>query len=144
MPEAIDQGIRRDHLIKALQDIQSEKGYLSRKDMEAVEKETRVPLVEVYGVATFYSEFKLNPPGKHKIKVCEGTACHVNKAKDLIEHLCEKLDVEVGETTKDGMYSLESVNCIGACAKAPAVMIDGEVHGNLTPEKLKEVLEGYG
>lgn len=126
--------------VEVLQDIQKEFGYLSRENLETVSNKLGMPLVELYGVATFYTQFKDKPEGKYKISICRGTACHVKKSDGLLEHLQKKLNVDPGETTKDRLFTLECVNCIGACAKAPAMMINDVVHGNLTVEKLDEVL----
>jgi NADH-quinone oxidoreductase E subunit len=134
---------KRACLIDALAEVQEKEGYISEDSMRKVQEKLEVPLVEIYGVITFYSEFKLIPSGRHTIKICKGTACHVKKADGLHEHLRDLFDVKPDGTTSDGRFTIEVVNCIGACAKAPAVMIDGEVYGELTCEKLDEVLEQY-
>ena len=133
----------RSDLIDVLEEIQEEFGFISEEHMRKVEQTLRVPLVEICSVVTFYSAFKLRPPGKHLIRVCKGTACHV-KRSDLIQACIEEeLDVEEGGTTRDGRFTLETVNCIGACAKAPAMMIDDKVYGELTKEKVEKILAGF-
>jgi len=126
-----------------LEDIQAEYGYISEENMRKVEQDLKIPLVDIYGVVTFYSAFKLKPSGKHTIKVCTGTACHVKKSDSLKEHLMKALSVKEGETTSDGKFTLELVNCIGACAKSPAMMIDEKVYGELTAKKIDSILKEY-
>ncbi|MBD3261233.1 MAG: NADH-quinone oxidoreductase subunit NuoE [Candidatus Altiarchaeales archaeon] len=133
----------RGDLIAALEAIQKEFGYLSSDHMRVVEQKLGVPLVDIHGVATFYSAFRLTPAGRHKIKLCMGTACHVKGSNTLKTYLEEKLKIKEGQVTEDGRFSLEYVNCIGACAKAPAMMIDGQVFGQLNQKKIEEVLEGF-
>ncbi|MCX8063588.1 MAG: NAD(P)H-dependent oxidoreductase subunit E, partial [Candidatus Hydrogenedentes bacterium] len=96
---------------------------------------------EVYGVASFYTQFKFNPPGKHIIQVCQGTACHVRGSKMLIDVVKQDLGIEPGQTTSDGEYSLERVACIGCCALAPAVVVDGNVHAQVTPALMRELIK---
>ena len=130
-------------LIDILSEIQEEYGYLSEENMRRIEQNLGIPLVDIYGVATFYSSFKFRPSGKHIIRVCKGTACHVKKA-DMIEGSIEEmLNVRNKETTEDGLFTLECVNCIGACAKAPNIMIDDTVYGELTKEKLEKIISEY-
>jgi len=133
----------RSELIDILEDIQGVFGFLSESNMRRVEQKLGIPLVDIYGVATFYSEFKLKPSGKHTIKICTGTTCHVKDSSQLHSYLEEKLNIRNGETTKDGLFTLECVNCIGACAYAPAMMVDKEVFGQLTKEKIDEVLKKF-
>jgi NADH-quinone oxidoreductase subunit E len=133
----------RSDLIAVLEDIQETFGYVSEENMRALEAGLKIPLVEIYGVVTFYSAFKLKPSGRHIIKVCSGTACHVKRSDIIHTYLEEKLGVKDGQTTPDGRFTLESVNCLGACANAPTMMIDGEVFGQLTREKADKALEGF-
>jgi NADH-quinone oxidoreductase subunit E len=130
----------RSDLIALLEDIQSEFGYVSREHMQKIEQTLRIPLVDIYGVVTFYSAFKQSPPGKHVIKVCTGTACHVKRSDVVHTYLIEKLGIKDKETTSDGLFTLEPVNCLGACAYAPTMMIDEEVFGQLTAEKVDKIL----
>jgi NADH-quinone oxidoreductase E subunit len=129
-------------VIPALQNIQKEFGFLSEEHMELLSKKIKVPLSHISGVATFYSMFKLSPPGKYHISVCRGTACHVHNSAELVKFIEKKLSIKAGEITKDGKFSLECVNCIGACAKAPAMMINDVVYGNLTEKKIEQIING--
>lgn len=133
----------KPNVINILQNLQEEKGFLDRYEMLKISKSLDIPLIDLYGVATFYSLFKLEKQGKHLITVCSGTACHVKKSNKLTEELEKILNVKRGHTTEDGKFTLETVNCIGACARAPAIMIDEEVYGELTPKKLKSIIDKY-
>jgi NADH-quinone oxidoreductase subunit E len=133
----------RDDLIEVLSDVQDQFGFISEDNMRRIQEALKIPLVEIYGVVTFYSGFKLKPSGKHIIRVCTGTACHVKRGDIIHSYLRDKLGVSDGETTRDGKFTLEAVNCLGACAYAPALMIDDEVFGNLTRDKVDEVLGRY-
>lgn len=133
----------RSDLIDALEEIQALRGYVSMADMKAIEEEMEIPLVEIHGVVTFYSEFKLKPAGRHTLRICKGTACHVKGADSIQEAIEEALKITSGEVTEDGRFSIQEVNCIGACAKAPAVMIDDTVHGELTVEKIRKIISEY-
>ncbi len=139
----VEFGVERDPsmLIKALQNVQSEKGYIPLEDALKVSEYLGVPLTTVYGVATFYELFKLEPRGKHIIRVCQGTACHVKGGKAIVDFLRDYLKLDGKETTDDGMFTLERVACLGACAMAPVVEIDGKVYGKMTPEKVKEIVD---
>lgn len=127
-------------LIQILNDIQVEEGYLPRKSIDAISSELKIPLSKIYGVITFYEHFKLIKPGKHTVTVCMGTACFVKGAKQLIQTIENTLGIQTGETTEDGKFSARRVACLGCCALAPVVQIDGEVHGQMTPAKLQKVL----
>lgn len=129
-------------LVPLLQDIQEQKGYLPREDLEQVARALKLSLNTIYGVATFYTQFQLEPQGKHTISVCTGTACHVKGSAALLTLLEKHLGIKAGETTPDQQFSLQSVRCIGACSLAPAVMIDNVVHGNMTEEGLLALLKG--
>lgn len=131
----------RNDLIPMLQAVQHEYGYLSDTAMAEIAKYVGVPESSVYGVATFYSQFYFEPRGEHEIKVCLGTACHVRGALQLIDSMERELDVKCGGTTCDQKFSLERVNCVGACALAPVVMVDDKVYGRMEAKKVKEVLE---
>ncbi|MBN2250535.1 MAG: NADH-quinone oxidoreductase subunit NuoE [Candidatus Altiarchaeota archaeon] len=133
----------RSDLIDILEDIQETFGYISGENMRLIEQRLKIPLVDVYGVVTFYSAFKLKPLGRHTIKICKGTACHVKKADLVQEWIEELLDIKEGETTADGRFTMECVNCIGACAKAPNIMIDEEVYGNLSKEKVGGIIRKF-
>ena len=133
-------GGHRDSLISILQDIQSEYHYLPEDALREVSRALDIPLIQVYGVATFFKAFSLEPRGKHIVSVCMGTACHVRGAPAVLDELKRRLDIEAGETTQDGEYTMETVNCLGACALGPVVVIDGKYSGQMTPGKVKKVL----
>ena len=130
-------------LVSILQDVQSEFYYLPRDVIELVSQELAVPLSQVYGVATFFKAFSLKPRGRHLINVCLGTACHVRGATRILDKLQRDLDVMPGETTRDSRFTLETVNCVGACALGPMVIVDGKYHGQMVPGKVKAVLDKY-
>ena len=130
----------RDSLISILQDIQSEYHYLPESSLRAVSTQLGLPLVQVYGVATFFKAFSLKPRGRHMVSVCAGTACHVRGAPALLDELIRRLGIEPGDTTEDMQFSLEAVNCLGACALGPIMVVDGEYHGQMSPGKVKKVL----
>ncbi|HCP32561.1 TPA: NADH-quinone oxidoreductase subunit NuoE [Candidatus Acetothermia bacterium] len=130
-------------VIPLLQQIQNRYGYLSESNLEHVSEYTHVPLSSIYGVATFYSQFRLSRPGKHLIRVCQGTACHVLGAGKIMAHFQEQLEIEENETTTDGLFTLESVRCLGCCSLAPAMMIDDETYGRLTRDTVDEILSSY-
>ncbi|MCG8566394.1 MAG: NAD(P)H-dependent oxidoreductase subunit E [Desulfobacterales bacterium] len=121
-----------EYLIGLLQDIQEQQGYISREAMASASEHTRVPLTQAYSVATFYQSFRLEPPGEHEIKVCLGTACHLKGGQDLVDGLSRDLKVAPGETTDDMMFTLSTVNCVGACAIAPVAIVDEEYHASAT------------
>ncbi len=129
-------------LIPVLQKIQSEYGYLQEETINLVAERMNISTSEIVGVATFYSQFRLKPIGEHLIKVCCGTACHVKGASKITEAFSKKLDVEVGSTTEDTMFTLEEVACLGACSLAPIVTLDGDVHGNLVPGNVDKIIQG--
>ncbi|HZK25474.1 MAG TPA: NADH-quinone oxidoreductase subunit NuoE [Oscillospiraceae bacterium] len=129
--------------IPILQAIQEFYGYLPRQAMAYTAKQLKVPFSRVYGVATFYAQFHLTPRGENIIRVCQGTACHVRGASKIVEALKEQLGLDVGETSNDQKFTLESVACIGACGLAPVMMINNDTFGRLTAEKIKEILNNY-
>ena len=136
---------RRDKslLVDILQDIQAETGYLPREVLEETSHALDVPLSRVYGVATFFKAFSLKPRGRHLINVCMGTACHVRGAGKVLEQIEQELGIKTGETTPDFKYTLETVNCVGACALGPMVIIGEDYHGEMTPDTVSAVLENY-
>nr|WP_315102340.1 NADH-quinone oxidoreductase subunit NuoE [uncultured Fretibacterium sp.] len=138
-----DNRSRKGVLMPVLQDAQSRFGYLPREVLEIVSKELRVPMSEVYGVATFYSQFTFIPKGRHDISVCLGTACYVKGVETVMQALERELGIKAGETTPDLQFSITPTRCLGACGIAPVIAIDGEQHGNLTPEKVKATLDKY-
>jgi len=128
-------------VIPLLQQMQQDEGFVSEEAIEWVARYTGSSASAVYGVATFYSQFRLQRPGKHTIRVCEGTACHVLGIGAVLERLTEELGIQVGGTTADNLFTLESVRCLGCCSLAPAVMIDDETYGRVTPDSIIEVLK---
>jgi NADH:ubiquinone oxidoreductase subunit E len=134
-------GTRPFDVMEALQDIQEEFRYLPEKAMCQVSESLNVPLIEVFRLANFYQTFSLKPRGRHLLTVCEGTACHVQGSPKLVEEVLLQLDVERGETTQDGAFTVETVNCVGACALAPVVIIDGQYHAHITPAELRDLLQ---
>lgn len=130
-------------IIPLLQQIQEECGFISEEQIDQVAIATGASASAVYGVATFYSQFRLQPPGKHMIRVCEGTACHVLGAGDVLEALKMNLKIDVDETTADRQFTLESVRCLGCCSLAPAVMIDDETYGRVSRDRIGEILAPY-
>lgn len=134
----------KNELIPVLQDVQEELGYLPEEAMKKVSRFVRVPESKVFGVATFYARFHLNPRGKHIIRLCTGTACHVRGAKKVADKVEEALTVGVGETTEDMKFTYEQVACIGACGLAPVMTIDEKTFGKLDADKVKKTIEDYG
>ncbi|RJP70987.1 MAG: NADH-quinone oxidoreductase subunit NuoE [Ignavibacteriales bacterium] len=130
-------------LITLLQSAQDSYGYVPEKVIHYISELVGIPSSEIYGVLTFYSQFRLKPMGKNIIRICEGTACHVNGAKTVLSVLQDELGISVDETTDDGLFTLQSVACLGCCSLAPVMMINQETHGNLTTEKIKKVIKSY-
>ena len=133
-------GRERSSLIQLLQDIQDTYNWLSEEHLRQVADELGLPLSDIYGVASFYRALSLKPRGKHIIKVCKGTACHVRGAQLVADELARILDVEPGGTTEDMSYTLEIVNCVGACSMGPVVIVDGVYHAGVTPHTAKKLI----
>jgi len=131
------------NLIQILQDLQTEFNYLPEIVIGYIAKEMNMSEHNIYGVATFYSQFKFIEPGKHQIRVCMGTACHVLGAQSLQDKISRELNIQPGETTEDGEFSIESVYCLGCCALAPVMVIDENVYGNMTAAKVNKILRKY-
>ncbi|QNO13636.1 NADH-quinone oxidoreductase subunit NuoE [Alkalicella caledoniensis] len=134
---------KKGALIPVLQQAQDLYGYLPENVMAGIADGLDLPLSQVYGVATFYSQFHLKPRGKNIIRVCLGTACHVRGAAKILESIQKEINVEKGGTTEDLQFTLEPVACIGACGLAPVIMINDDTHGRLTPEAIPQILEQY-
>ena len=130
-------------LIPLLQDIQAVYGYVPAESIKLISKELSIYPVKIYGILTFYTQFYLTPRGKHTIKVCQGTACHVMGGKTILEHLSNKLGITEGGTTDDNMFSLERVACLGCCGMAPVVVIDGDYYGRCTIQEVGKLLDSY-
>lgn len=128
-------------LIETLQDIQQEHGYLSQIAMQSVSHGLGVPVIEVYRVASFYKAFRLKPAGKVVLTMCMGTACHVRSSRLILDQAMMQLGIRPGEVTADGLFSIERVNCLGACAMGPIVKENGSFHHHMTPAKLRKLIE---
>jgi len=126
-----------------LQDIQREFNYIPREAVKAISEYLLIPLSKLYGMATFYKALSLNPKGKYVIKVCDGTACHIRSSMVIVSELEKLLGIKAGEITPDGLFSIETVNCVGACALAPVMVINGVYHGKLTPQDIAGIINGY-
>ncbi|MCK4246004.1 NADH-quinone oxidoreductase subunit NuoE [Candidatus Bipolaricaulota bacterium] len=130
-------------VIPLLQEIQAHYGYISEANLTRVATYAHTPESTVYSVATFYSQFRLTRPGRYSIRICQGTACHVLGANSICEHLEEQLGVKMDETTGDGLFTLESVRCLGCCSLAPAMMIGDKIYGRLTRGKVDTIIGAY-
>jgi NADH-quinone oxidoreductase subunit E len=133
----------RDSLIPILQEIQDDEGWLSEKSLTEVGQHLNLPVSKIYGVATFYNQFRFQPKGKNHIQICRGTACHVLGSSNVQTELEKILKIKTDETTKDGLFSLEVVACIGACGLAPVISINGKFYAKVTAESVKEIIESY-
>ena len=136
-------GTGRDACIKILQEIQVAYGYLPAEALRYVTEQSRISLRQIYGVATFYEWFRFQPVGKHIIRTCRGTACHVNGAKHTTREVQNILKVKDRETTPDGLFTLESVACLGCCSLAPVMMIGSDVFGRLAPKDMRKIINEY-
>lgn len=130
-------------LMPILQQAQDIYGYLPIEVQKIISDETQIPMERIYGVATFYAQFALQPKGKYRISVCLGTACYVKGSQKIYEKLQDTLKIQSGECTPDGKFSLEACRCVGACGLAPVMMINEEVYGRLTPDHVQEILDKY-
>jgi NADH:ubiquinone oxidoreductase subunit E len=130
-----------NQLIEVLQDVQKNYGYISQEAMQAVSQGLGVPIMEVYRVASFYKAFRLKPSGKNVLTMCTGTACHVRGSRLLLDQATGQLGVKPGEVTSDGLFSVEHVNCLGACALGPIVTENGSYYHHMTPGKLRKLIE---
>jgi NADH:ubiquinone oxidoreductase subunit E len=136
-------GYEGSKIIQVLTDIQAQYNYLPRENLEYVSRQMKVPLGKVYSIATFYAAFSLTPRGEHMITVCSGTACFVRGVSDVLKRIEDRLGIKAGFTTEDNMFTLETVNCLGACALAPIVVVDGEYYGQTTVQKVDAILDKY-
>jgi NADH-quinone oxidoreductase subunit E len=133
--------ISRDSLIPILQKVQDDFGYLSEESVSVIGKYLNLPASKVYGLATFYNQFRFTPPGKYHIRVCDGTGCHLEGSGFLLKELEKSLGISDGETSRDGMFSLEVLSCIGACGHAPVISINGSYYSKLNKKKLNEIID---
>ena len=131
----------KQNLITILNEVQEKYGYIPKIAQLEIANYLKIPVAEVYGVITFYSRFTLNPKGKYNISICLGTACFVKGSKEILERAKEKLGIDEGQTTADGMFSLDTTRCVGACGLAPVFTVNNEVYGKATVKKLDEVLD---
>lgn len=136
-------GMKENHLVSILLDIQAEANFLPREILSYVAKKLGVPLSQVCRFATFYKVFSLKPRGRHVIKACLGTACHVRGAVKVLQSIERELGISTGDTTRDFRFTLETVNCLGACALGPLVVIDNDYHGQMKTTKVKKMLKDY-
>lgn len=136
-------GAKPTALMAILQDVQEAQGYLSEEALRRVAQRVGIELPQIYGVATYYRSLRLNPPGKHSIVACMGTACHVRSSARVLNALRQELGIEPGQTTPDRLFSLNSVNCLGACALGPVVVVDGRYYGRMTPLKARRLVQQY-
>ena len=134
---------KKEFLICILQDIQNRYEYLPKNALIHVSGKLDIPLIQIYGVATFFKAFSLTPRGGHTCTVCLGTACHVRGAEKVLDKVKRSLDIDVGETTKDMTFTLKTVNCLGACALGPMMVIDDDYHGHMTQNKIDTILKKY-
>ncbi len=133
--------IRAD-LIPILQEVQDRLGFISEEAVDRIAEFLDISINDVYGVATFYAQFRFSPPGKHQIRVCQGTACHVRGGTQIMQAVTKELGIGPGETTEDREYSLDRVACFGSCALAPVVVVDDKVYGRMNQKKAKELVRG--
>lgn len=131
----------KDNLIQILNEVQEHYGYIPENAQKVISEYLSIPMAEIYGVVTFYSRFTLKPKGKYHIAVCLGTACFVKGSEKILDRVKERLKIDVGETTKDGKFSLEATRCIGACGLAPVFTVNGEVYGKATVKMMDEILD---
>jgi len=136
-------GKKESAILAILQDIQTKEKYLPKEVLEQVSQKMRIPMTNIFRIATFYNALSIKPRGRHKIDVCLGTACHVRGGTKIIDKLSRDLGIQVGETTKDKQFTLESVRCVGCCSLGPVMVVDGNVFGRLTQEKVPRLLKEF-
>ena len=134
---------KRSSLIPFLQDIQDSFGYLSKEAIDELARLTDISVNEIYGVATFYTQFRFSPPGEHSVRVCQGTACHVRGGQQILNEVEQQLKIKAGQTTADGKFDLERVACLGCCALAPVIVVDDKVHAEVSVKKISSVFSQY-
>ena len=130
-----------EEVIQALQDVQRLHGYISKEDLKEISRNLGIAYSYTYAIATFYKTFSLTERGKYLIKVCDGTACHLKSSDNIVDEINRYLGIGTGETTSDQLFSLEQVNCLGACAMAPVISINEKIYGNLTRKKVREIID---
>ncbi len=135
---------KRGSVIPVLQKVQERIGYLPPEVMKRIGERLGVPPAQIFGVASFYAQFRLEPVGRYVVRVCHGTACHVQGAGTITDAVCDELGVSEGETTEDRKFTVESVACIGCCSLAPVIMIEDNTYGRLTPDEARRIVREYG
>lgn len=133
----------RDALIPILQEVQEAQGHLSRSAVTAIGERLNLPTSKIYGVATFYNQFRFSPQGQYHVQVCRGTACHVKGSAAVLDSLQRELGIDAGQTTRDGLFSLEVVACIGACGLAPVISVNGEFHAGVSTDSIPKIIKSY-
>jgi NADH-quinone oxidoreductase subunit E len=131
------------YTLAILQDVQREYGYIPREVMNSLSEYLNLPISKIYSISTFYKSLSLEVKGKYIIKVCDGTACHIRDSKTILDEIQELLGIKPGDTTQDGLFSIEIVNCLGACALAPVMVINGKYYGKMNKEKIKSIIDEY-
>lgn len=131
----------QDSLIPMLQEVQDELGYLSEASLTVISKHLNVSMSKIFGLATFYNQFRFQPKGVYHIKICNGTSCHIMGSQQLLKTIEDKLSIKPGQTSRNGKFSLEEVSCIGACGQSPALSINELYYGKLTTERLDEIID---
>ena len=134
---------KREYLIPILQEVQEKDGFISEEAVIKIGKHLNLSTSKIFGVATFYNQFRFEPQGKYNVQVCRGTACHVLGSATVLDELEKNLKIKAGQTSRDGLFSIEVVACIGACGLAPVIAINGEFYAKVTSESLKEIIEEY-
>lgn len=134
----------KKNILAMLQDIQRKYNYIPREAMDLLSEQLEVPLSKLYGIATFYKSLSLKPRGRNIIRVCDGTACHIRSSQLLIDEIEGLLGIKPGETSQDGEFTLETVNCLGSCALAPVMVINETYYGKVTPERLRDIISKCG
>ncbi|MCD4691104.1 NADH-quinone oxidoreductase subunit NuoE [bacterium] len=135
---------RPGSVIPVLQKVQERVGYLPLEVMRRIGERLDIPPAQIFGVASFYSQFRMTPVGRYIVKVCHGTACHVQGAGAITDAICDELKVADGGTTDDGKFTVESVACLGCCSLAPVIMVEGNAYGRLTPDEARRIVREYG
>ncbi len=133
----------KSNLIQILNEVQEKYGYIPKLAQEEISKYLDIPMAEIYGVITFYARFSLKPKGKYNVSVCLGTACFVKGSEKILDRVKEILKIDVGETTPDGLFSIEATRCVGACGLAPVFKVNEEVYGKATPEMVDKIIAEY-
>lgn len=134
---------KRDALIPILQEVQNTCGFLSKEAVVQIGAHLNLPTSKIYGVSTFYNQFRFQPVGKHHVQVCRGTACHVKGSSSVYDRICRDLSISDGETSKDGLFSIEVVSCIGACGLAPVIAVNGNFHAKLSDDDATRIVKQY-